>query len=73
MRRASTTICIFGASTATRERVNEISQDAQIRYQIEGTPTFVMNGQVVNFPPSSQSRLEVLRLRINSLSQGGAQ
>jgi protein-disulfide isomerase len=55
------------------DRINQTAQDAQIRYQIDGTPTFVMNGQVVNFPPSSQSRLEVLRLRINSLSGGAAQ
>jgi protein-disulfide isomerase len=59
------------ANRAVLERVNEIAQDAQVRYQIEGTPTFIMNGQVVNFPPTSQTRLEVLRLRINSLTNGG--
>jgi protein-disulfide isomerase len=61
------------ANRTTLERVNEIAQDAQIRYQIEGTPTFIMNGQVVNFPPTSQTRLEVLRLRINSLGNGATQ
>jgi protein-disulfide isomerase len=54
----------------TLERVNQVGQDAQIRYQIEGTPTFVMNGQVVNFPATNQTRLDVLRLRINSLQSG---
>jgi protein-disulfide isomerase len=53
---------------AQQERINQVAQDAQIRYQLEGTPTFVMDGQVVNFPPSTKTRLEVLRLRINSLS-----
>ncbi len=52
------------------ERINQVAQDAQVRYQIEGTPTFVMNGQVVNFPPTNQTRLDVLRLRINSLQTG---
>lgn len=61
------------SDTAVFERINQTAQDAQIRYQIEGTPTFVMNGQVVNFPPTTRSRLEVLRLRINSLSQGASQ
>lgn len=53
---------------AQQERINQIAQDAQLRYQLEGTPTFVMDGQVVNFPPGAKTRLEVLRLRINSLS-----
>lgn len=55
---------------AALERVNEIGQDAQIRYQIQGTPTFVMNGQVMNFP-GDRTMGEVLRLRINSLTNGG--
>lgn len=59
------------ADHAALERVNEIAQDAQVRYQIDGTPTFIMNGQVVNFPPGGGSRLDVLRLRINSLTNGG--
>jgi protein-disulfide isomerase len=53
--------------TAAQERINQIAQDAQIRYQLEGTPTFVMNGQVVNIPQGS-TVLDVLRLRINSLN-----
>lgn len=56
--------CMY--DTAAQERVNQIAQDAQIRYQLEGTPTFVMNGQVVNIPAGS-TVLDVLRLRINSL------
>lgn len=56
----------------TFDRINQVAQDAQLRYQIEGTPTFVMNGQVVNFPPTSQTRLDVLRLRINSLGNTAA-
>jgi len=55
------------------ERINQVAQDALIRYQIDGTPTFVMNGQVVNFPPTSQTRAEVLRLRINSLGTASGQ
>lgn len=55
---------------ANLDRVNQISQDAQIRYGVNGTPTFVMNGQVVNFPTSDKRRVDILRLRINSLSQG---
>jgi protein-disulfide isomerase len=55
---------------AALERVNEIGQDAQIRYQVQGTPTFVMNGQVMNFP-GDRTMGEVLRLRINSLTNGG--
>jgi protein-disulfide isomerase len=58
------------SNRAALERVNEIGQDAQIRYQIQGTPTFVMNGQVMNFP-GDRTISEVLRLRINSLSTGG--
>lgn len=57
---------------ANQERINQIAQDAQIRYQLEGTPTFVMNGQVVNLPPG-QNAIDVLRLRINSLSSGSGQ
>ncbi len=53
--------------TAQLDRINQIAQDAQLRYQIEGTPTFVMDGQVVNLPPG-QKAVDVLRLRINSLS-----
>lgn len=60
------------ADTATQERVNQVAQDAQVRYQIEGTPTFVMDGQVVNMPPG-KTALEVLRLRINSVSGGQSQ
>lgn len=55
-----------------QDRINQIAQDAQIRYQLEGTPTFVMNGQVVNMPPGQQA-IDVLRLRINSLSSGSGQ
>ncbi len=55
---------------AQQDRINQLAQDAQLRYQIEGTPTFVMNGLVVNIPPG-QEPIDVLRLRINSLS--GAQ
>ncbi len=51
---------------AQQDRINQIAQDAQLRYQIEGTPTFVMNGQVVNLPPG-QEAIDVLSLRINSL------
>jgi protein-disulfide isomerase len=51
-----------------QDRINQVAQDAQLRYQLEGTPTFVMDGQVVNFPPGGKTRGEVLRLRINSLS-----
>ncbi len=54
---------------ATQDALNQSSQDAQLRYQVEGTPTFVMNGQVVNLPPG-QKTLDVLRLRINSLLAG---
>ena len=57
---------------AQLERVNQVAQDALVRYQIEGTPTFVMNGQLVNIPPGSKA-VEVLRLRINSLGSGAAQ
>ena len=57
---------------AQLERVNQVAQDALVRYQIEGTPTFVMNGQLVNIPPGSKAG-EVLRLRINSLGSGAAQ
>jgi protein-disulfide isomerase len=53
--------------SAQLDRINQLAQDAQLRYQIEGTPTFVMNGQVVNIPPG-QTPIDVLRLRINSLS-----
>ncbi|GAA0537739.1 protein-disulfide isomerase [Rhizomicrobium palustre] len=56
------------ADPATQESVNQMAQDAQLKYQIEGTPTFIMNGQVVNFPPGNQRRIDVLRMRINSLS-----
>lgn len=52
--------------SAQQERINQSAQDAQLRYQVEGTPTFVMNGQVVNLP-AGQKTLDVLRLRINSL------
>lgn len=51
---------------AQMDRINQVAQDAQFRYQIEGTPTFVMDGQVVNLPPG-QEAIDVLRLRINSL------
>ncbi len=61
------------ANRAALERVNEIGQDAQIRYQIEGTPTFVMNGLVVNVPPGGKTIGDVLRLRINSLGNTAAQ
>jgi len=57
--------CMF--DPATQDALNQSSQDAQLRYQIEGTPTFVMNGQVVTLPPG-QKIIDVLRLRINSLS-----
>jgi protein-disulfide isomerase len=60
------------ADPANQDRINQVSQDAQLKYQIEGTPTFVMNGQVVNIPPG-QKILDVLRLRINSLSSGASQ
>lgn len=53
---------------ATYDTLNQSAQDAQIKYQIEGTPTFVMNGQVVTIP-AGQETLDVLRLRINSLSE----
>jgi len=49
-----------------QERTNEIAQDAMANYQIEGTPTFVMDGQVLNIP-IGKDPLDVLRLRINSL------
>jgi protein-disulfide isomerase len=52
---------------AQQERINQSAQDAQLRYQIEGTPTFIMDGQVVNIPPG-QKIIDVLRLRINSLA-----
>ena len=52
--------------SAQQERINQSAQDAQLRYQVEGTPTFVMNGQVVNLP-AGQKTIDVLRLRINSL------
>ena len=52
---------------ASQEHVNQVAQDAQLKYQIEGTPTFVMNGQVVTMPPG-QKAIDVLRIRINSLS-----
>jgi predicted DsbA family dithiol-disulfide isomerase len=55
------------ADQTQQESINQSAQDAQLRYQIEGTPTFVMNGQVVNLPPG-QKTIDVLRLRINSLS-----
>lgn len=55
-----------------QERINQVAQDAQLRYQLEGTPTFVMDGQVVNIPPG-QKPIDVLRLRINSLSGTQAQ
>lgn len=51
---------------AQMDRINQVAQDAQLRYQIDGTPTFVMDGQVVNMPPG-QNAIDVLRLRINSL------
>ena len=54
------------------DRINQVAQDALIRYQLEGTPTFVMNGQVVNIPPG-KSAVEVLRLRINSLGTDSGQ
>ncbi len=54
---------------AQMDRINQVAQDAQFRYQIEGTPTFIMNGQVVNMPPG-QNAIDVLRLRINSLLSG---
>ena len=53
---------------ANIDRLNQMNQDAQIRYQIDGTPTFVMDGQVVNLP-AGKSPGEILRLRINSLGQ----
>lgn len=55
-----------------QERINQVAQDALVRYQITGTPTFIMNGQIVNFP-TGKTRLEILRLRINSLSSGAVQ
>lgn len=54
---------------AVLDRINQNGQDAQIRYQVEGTPTFVMDGQVVNMPPG-QKAIDVLRLRINSVAGG---
>ena len=56
----------------TLNRLNQIAQDAQLRYQLEGTPTFVMNGQVVNIP-QGKTISDILRLRINSLGAGAAQ
>lgn len=53
----------------TLDSLNQSAQDAQIKYQIDGTPSFVMNGQLVTMP-AGQEPLEVLRLRINSLSGG---
>jgi protein-disulfide isomerase len=52
--------------TRQQERTNEIAQDAMASYQIEGTPTFIMDGQVVNVP-AGQDMAQVIRLRINSL------
>jgi protein-disulfide isomerase len=49
-----------------QERTNEIAQDAMAKYQIEGTPTFIMDGEMVNVPPGKDTA-DVLRLRINSL------
>jgi protein-disulfide isomerase len=49
-----------------QERTNEVAQDAVAKYQLEATPTFVMDGEVVTFPPG-QELADVLRLRINSL------
>lgn len=57
---------------AVLDRINQNAQDAQIRYQVEGTPTFVMDGQVVNMPPG-QKAIDVLRLRINSVAGGQGQ
>lgn len=57
---------------AQMDRINQVAQDAQLRYQIDGTPTFVMNGQVVNMPPG-QNAIDVLQLRINSLLGGQKQ
>lgn len=55
------------ADPTNQDHINQTAQDAQLRYQVDSTPTFIMDGQVVNFPPG-QRRIDVLRLRINSLS-----
>jgi protein-disulfide isomerase len=49
-----------------QERTNEVAQDAVAKYQLEATPTFIMDGEVVAFPVG-QEPVEILRLRINSL------
>ncbi len=34
----------------TQERVNQVAQDGELKYRIQSTPTFVINGEVVQIP-----------------------
>lgn len=47
-----------------RERVNQVAQDAMTRYKVEGTPTFVINGTVVQ---ATESGWPQMKARFESL------
>jgi protein-disulfide isomerase len=47
-------------------RINEVAGDGQLRYGIDHTPFFVVNGVVVNIPPEQDAAM-VIRLRLDSL------
>ncbi|HUO98506.1 MAG TPA: thioredoxin domain-containing protein [Rhizomicrobium sp.] len=47
-----------------QERINQVAQDAMTRYNIQGTPTFVINGTVVQ---ATEASWPELKARIDSL------
>jgi len=55
---------------AQQDRINQVGQDGEQRYQIDHTPTFVVNGQVVDLPPG-QDAGEVLTSRIKAVLGAG--
>ena len=51
---------------AQMARINDVAGDGQLRYGIDHTPFFVVNGVVVNVPPD-QDAAKVIRVRLDSL------
>jgi protein-disulfide isomerase len=50
----------------TLDRVNQVAQDGEMRYQIRGTPTFIINGDVVQIPLGTAPG-DVVKQRIEAL------
>jgi protein-disulfide isomerase len=50
----------------TQDRVNQVAQDGELKYQIRATPTFIINGEVVQIPLGSVPG-DVVKQRIEAL------